>query len=129
MINNLNKFKKNYKTLSNKILKELKFGNIITDDISLIFPTLDRHSLIINKEQSFSNIIEAREFLNSKTYSKSIIDICKLLAKLDKQDINEILKPEDINIFKSSITLFAYITNPKIDGLLSLRNYDAKIIK
>lgn len=125
MVINIKKYKDIHRISYNIVLKKVKNKESIIEYIDYIYPVI--HGLKITKQKNyqFSNIIEAREYLNDKLLSKNILEISKELLKLDNIDF---LKKIEKQKLQASLTLFNYITNSKIKSLLVFRNCDSKTI-
>lgn len=129
MTREINRFKKGNNKLYIKLLKEIEERKLNNETIEHIFPLIHGTDISDIKEYNFNNIIEAREYLNNDKCLDAVISICKKLLKENNKDIKEILGETNSQKFKSSITLFYYITNPNIKNILLFRNYDKNLIK
>ena len=86
MVINIKKYKDIHRISYNIVLKKVKNKESIIEYIDYIYPVI--HGLKITKQKNyqFSNIIEAREYLNDKLLSKNILEMSKELLKLDNID-------------------------------------------
>lgn len=129
MLKDLNRFKESHKQNYKVFIESINAGSKGIKEIENIFPLIHGIRLGTSKNNTFYNIVEAREFLNNKTLCKNILDACNKLLKLESKNIEDILPQNETSKLKSSITLFNYITRNNISNLLTFRNYDKKVVK
>lgn len=129
MLKDLNRFKESHKENYKVFIESINAGSKGIKGTENIFPLIHGIRLDVERNKTFYNIVEAREFLNNKTLCKNILEVSNKLLKLKSHNINDVLPQKEAAKLKSSLTLFNYITKSNIVDLLSFRNYDKKTTK
>ena len=92
--------------------EEIKNGKKESHWIWYIFPQIKGLGMsYMDKEYSIKSIQETLEYINNNTLWKRLVEITKLLLKIPHNDIREVMwYPDDLKL-RSSMTLFAIISD------------------
>lgn len=116
MINNnvdLSRFTNAQASIYDNVLEELKSGRKRTHWMWYIFPQFDGlgHSTT-SKHYAIKSTEEARQYLNHPVLGKRLSECAEAVFAIEGRSISEIFGFPDNLKLKSSMTLFAYVTDP-----------------
>lgn len=108
----LSRFTKAQRNIYDKALSELK-NKKQTYWLPYIFPQIDGlgHSSSASEYYAIKSIEEARQYLDHPVLGKRLLECADTILAIEKRSILEIFSSPDHLKFKSSMTLFACITN------------------
>ncbi len=110
----LKRFSSAQESIYESVLAELRSGQKRTHWMWYIFPQIDGlgHSAT-TKYYAIKNTEEARQYLNHPVLGTRLLECAEAVFAIERRSISEIFDyPDDLKL-KSSMTLFAYITNPR----------------
>lgn len=112
--NNLNRFIDAQKNDYQKALSEITNGRKQSHWMWYIFPQIDGLAFSsTSKFYAIKNLDEAQQYLNHPVLGTRLIEISNALLKLKSRNPNQILgSPDDLKL-KSSMTLFASLSDTK----------------
>jgi uncharacterized protein (DUF1810 family) len=96
------------------VLAELRRGQKRTHWMWFIFPQIDglAHSTT-SKYYAIKSIEEARQYLNHPVLGRRLLECAETVLAVEGRSVSEIFGyPDDLK-FKSSMTLFAYVADPR----------------
>ena len=109
----LNRFTNSQENIYSSVLAELRSGQKRTHWMWYIFPQID--GLSHSKTSIFyaiKSIEEARQYLNHPVLGARLFECAEAVLAIEGRSISQIFGyPDDLKL-KSSMTLFAYITDP-----------------
>lgn len=97
-----------------RVLAELRRGQKRTHWIWFIFPQIDglAHSAT-SKHYAIKSIEEARQYLNHPILGARLLECAEAVLAIEGRSVSEIFGyPDDLKL-KSSMTLFAYVADPR----------------
>ena len=110
----LNRFTSAQKSIYGSVLSELRSGQKRTHWMWYIFPQIDGlgHSTT-SIFYAIKSIEEARQYLNHPVLGVRLFECAEAVLAIEGRSISQIFGyPDDLKL-KSSMTLFAYITDPR----------------
>ena len=109
---NLSRFTKAQRNIYDKALSELK-NKKQTHWLHYIFPQIDGlgHNSSASEYYAIKSIEEARQYLDHPVLGKRLLECADTILAIEKRSILEIFSHPNHLKFKSSMTLFACITN------------------
>jgi uncharacterized protein (DUF1810 family) len=118
---NLSRFASAQEGIYNRVLAELKNGEKRTHWMWFIFPQIDGLGFSsTSKYYAIKSIEEARQYLNHPVLGKRLLECAETVLAIEGRSASEIFGyPDDMKL-KSSVTLFAAVsdTHPVFAGVL-----------
>jgi uncharacterized protein (DUF1810 family) len=111
---NLHRFISAQERIYGDVLAELRSGRKRTHWMWYIFPQIDGlGQSTISKHYAIKSIEEARQYLNHPVLGRRLIECAEAVLDIKGRSASEIFgSPDDLKL-KSSMTLFACVTNPE----------------
>src|ERR1700690_2214249 len=109
----LNRYTSSQKSIYSSVLAELRSGQKRTHWMWYIFPQIDGlgHSTT-SIFYAIKSLEEARQYLNRPVLGARLFECAEAVLAIEGRSISQIFGyPDDLKL-KSSMTLFAYITDP-----------------
>ena len=109
----LNRYTSSQKSIYSSVLAELRSGQKRTHWMWYIFPQIDGlgHSTT-SIFYAIKSLEEARQYLNHPVLGARLFECAEAVLAIEGRSISQIFGyPDDLKL-KSSMTLFAYITDP-----------------
>jgi uncharacterized protein (DUF1810 family) len=109
----LNRFTGAQKSIYSSVLSELRSGQKRTHWMWYIFPQIDGLAYsATSKFYAIKSIEEARQYLNHPVLGARLFECAETILAIEGRSVSQIFGyPDDMKL-KSSMTLFAYITDP-----------------
>lgn len=110
----LSRFTSAQEGIYDSVLAELRSGHKRTHWMWYIFPQIDGlgHSTT-SKHYAIKSISEARQYLNHPVLGTRLLKCAEAVLTIDGRSVSEIFGyPDDLK-FKSSMTLFAHVADPR----------------
>ncbi len=120
----LGRFMSAQEAIYGSALAELKKGQKRTHWMWFIFPQIDglAHSTT-SKHYAIKSIEEARQYLNHPVLGTRLLECADTVLAIEGRSISEIFGyPDDLKL-KSSMTLFAYVADPRSVFVRVLEKY------
>lgn len=121
---NLSRFEKAQKSVYNNALAELKRGEKRTHWMWYIFPQFDGLGFsATSKYYAIGSIEEARQYLNHPVLGSRLLECTEAVLAVEGRTVSEIFGyPDDLK-FRSSMTLFAQVSDPDSPFIRALDKY------
>ena len=121
---NLRRFTGAQEGIYDTVLAELKRGQKRTHWMWFIFPQIDGLAYsATSKHYAIKSIEEARQYLNHPVLGTRLLECAETVLAVEGRSVSEIFGyPDDLKL-KSSMTLFAYVANPRFLFIRVLDKY------